>query len=192
MNTLFYLFYKFLSKFLGHKMVINYYRSLGMSIGEETHIFSKIVSSEPFLISIGNNVTISTGVTLLTHDASIGAILGRDAFSDTVGPISIGNNCFIGANTTILPGVSISDNSIVAAGSVVTKTIIFPTNTGPEKASSPSTSEGIIIGGNPARFLCRTSDYINKRNNSFLSLHGLSRQARKRTILQNKNKWIKK
>ena len=39
------------------------------------------------------------------------------------GKIVVGNNCFIGMRSTILPGVVIGDNSIVAAGSMVTKSI---------------------------------------------------------------------
>lgn len=189
MNTIVFYVYRILSKFLGNRYIIQYYRKLGMSIGEGTHIFSRIISSEPFLISIGNNVTISTGVTLLTHDASIGPIVGRNVFSDTVGPINIGNNCFIGANTIILPDVSIPDKSIVAAGSVVTKTITFPTNMINETLS---THEGIIIGGNPAKYICKTSDFVNKRHSNFLKLHGLPIANRKNVILQNKDKWIKK
>lgn len=188
MNSIIYLFYRICSKVFGNKIMISYYRRLGMSIGEGTHIFSRIISSEPFLISIGNNVTISTGVTLLTHDASIGPILGRHLFSDIVGPISIGNNCFIGANTIILPGVCIPDGCIVAAGSVVTKSIAIPENDN----DNSQINKGIIIGGNPAKYICRTSDFVNKRKSNFLELHGLSLAERKKCILQNKDKWIKK
>lgn len=173
MNAVTFYIYKFLSKFLGHKIIIQYYRKLGMTIGEDTHIFSRLISSEPFLISIGKNVTISTGVSLLTHDASVGAIVGRHVYSDIVGPITIGNNCFIGANSIILPGVRIPDNSIVAAGSVVTKTVVnHLTNNAPQ-------DEGIIIGGNPAVYICKTNDFLKKRKNNFLKLHGLSLTDRK-------------
>lgn len=186
MNAVTFYIYKFLSKFLGHKIIIQYYRKLGMTIGEDTHIFSRLISSEPFLISIGKNVTISTGVSLLTHDASVGAIVGRHVYSDIVGPITIGNNCFIGANSIILPGVRIPDNSIIAAGSVVTKTVVnHLTNNAPQ-------DEGIIIGGNPAVYICKTNDFLKKRKNNFLKLHGLSLTDRKNIIMNNKEKWINK
>lgn len=186
MNKLVFNVYRLLSKFLGNKMIVRYYRHLGMSVGQNTHIFSRLISSEPFLISIGSNVTISIGVTLLTHDASIGPIVGRNVFSDIVGPINIGDNCFIGANSIILPGVSIPDGSIVAAGSVVTKTIISPsTNTQPN-------NKGIIIGGNPARYICDTEVFVDKRKSNFLKLHGLPIAERKQVILQNEDKWIRK
>ena len=187
MNTILYYICRLLSKFMGNSIIIKYYRNLGMLIGESTHIFSRIVSSEPFLITIGNNVTISTGVTLLTHDASIGAILKRELYSDIVGPIYIGNNAFLGANTIVLPGVSIPDGSIVAAGSVVTKTI-----TPPHTASPLNTERGIVIAGNPAKFICFTDEFVNKRKNNFLKLHGLSISERKKAILQNKEKWVNK
>lgn len=187
MNTIVFYIYRILSKFFGNRLIIKYYRNLGMSIGKGTHIFSRIISSEPYLITIGNNVTISVGVTLLTHDASVGPIVGRNVYSDTVGPINIGNNCFIGANSIILPGVSIPNGSIVAAGSVVTKTITSSSN-----GIIESTTEGIIIGGNPAKFICKTADYLDKRNSSFLNLHGLSQIERKNVILQNKDKWTRK
>lgn len=157
-----------------------------MTIGGNTHIFSRLISSEPFLISIGSNVTISTGVSLLTHDASVGPIVGRNVYSDIVGPITIGNNCFVGANSIILPGVRIPDNSIVAAGSVVTKTVVNHLN------DNTLQNEGIILGGNPAVYICKTNDFLKKRKGNFLKLHGLSLTDRKSIIMNNKDKWINK
>ena len=59
-------------------------------------------------------------------------------------PIIIGNNCWIGANVVILPGVELGEHTVVAAGSVVTK----------------SFSEGNrIIGGNPARVITEIAKY---------------------------------
>ena len=57
---------------------------------------------------------------------------------DFVGEIKIGSDCFIGANTTILPGVSIAPNVIVGAGSVITKSF---------------STDGVVIAGNPARII---------------------------------------
>lgn len=193
MKTILYYFYKCLSKQFGHEIIINYYRSLGMTIGKNTHVFSRIVSSEPFLITIGNNVTISTGVNLLTHDASIGPVAGRDKYSDLVGPIIIGDNCFIGANSILLCGTTIPGGSIVAAGSVVTKTVICPEDLqNTNLLCSSLLDDGIIIGGNPAKFICKTSDFVNKREFQFLKLHGKSLSERKVVIMQNKEKWVNK
>ena len=72
-----------------------------------------------FLIEIGDNVTMSIRVTLLAHDASTKKLTGYTR----IGRIKIGNNVFLGANTTVLPGVTIGDHAVIGAGSVVTKDI---------------------------------------------------------------------
>lgn len=93
----------------------------GMKVGQECW-FGKDVQfdwSFPWLIEIGNHVTFSHNVDLITHDAS-----GQKCFGATkLGKIIVGNNVFIGANTTVLPGSKIGDNSIIAAGSLVNKVI---------------------------------------------------------------------
>lgn len=188
MGTFKYYIFRILSKILGQKWLIKYYKNLGIEIGDNTHIFSRIISSEPYMIKIGSNVTISTGVTLLTHDASIGPVMGRDKYSDIVGPITIGDNCFIGASSIILCGVSIPNNCIVAAGSVVTKTIMAPKDI----VKANDECEGFIIGGNPAKYICSISKFIQKRENNFLKMHGVSLTERKSIIFNNKDKWIKK
>lgn len=91
-----------------------------MSIGSGCRIFTDLAFSEPYLIKIGNNVTISTEVRLLTHDNSVIKLL--EYKTDVVGTVVIGDNCFIGAGTIILPGVTLGNSVIVGAGSVVTKT----------------------------------------------------------------------
>lgn len=99
----------------------NYLLSHGMKIGENCNIYSwnEIDAGKPWLISIGNHVTISTNVTILTHDASMG-IFG---LGTKLGKVKIGNHVFIGANSTILCNVTIGDNVIVGAGSVVTHSL---------------------------------------------------------------------
>ena len=95
-----------------------------------------------FLISIGNDVTMSIRVTVLAHDASSKDLLGYTK----LGQVHIGNHVFIGANATILPGVTIGDHAIIGAGSVVTHDV--PANS--------------VAAGVPARTLCTTDEYIRK------------------------------
>lgn len=74
-------------------------------------------------IEIGENVAISHDVTIMDSDAHEGLWEGYEKTK----PIKIGNHVWIGTRVTILKGVTIGDNAIIAAGSVVTKDI--PNNT---------------------------------------------------------------
>jgi acetyltransferase-like isoleucine patch superfamily enzyme len=109
-----------------------YLRSLGVRIGTDCDIFVSPgnFGSEPWLIEIGDRVTITRDVLLITHDGS--SRLFREKYSDSpwgngFGPIRIHDNSFIGVGTILLPGVTVGPNSIVGAGSVVTRTV--PPNT---------------------------------------------------------------
>lgn len=104
--------------------------------------------SEPYLISIGSHVTLCSNITFITHDGATWVFRDKAKYRDVIryGRTTVHDNCFIGYNVTILPGISIGQNSVVAAGSVVTKDV--PPNT--------------IVGGNPAKVISNTSDYANK------------------------------
>lgn len=170
MNNYSYIKYLILSKIFrkDNSFVVQKMREEGVKIGVNTHIFSNIALSEPYLISIGDNCTISTNVSFITHDASVGVIMGRKNFSDICGKIVIGNNCFIGKNSVILYGVTIADNTIIAAGSVVTKSLF---------------ESGYIIGGNPAKIIGKIEDFKEKYKDKFLDLHGKSASEKKQLIL---------
>lgn len=73
-------------------------------------------------ISIGSNTFLAMNVTLICISHSIGTAFQRAGYN-TYASISIGNGVWIGANTTILPGVCIGNGSIIAAGSVVARSI---------------------------------------------------------------------
>ena len=68
-----------------------------------------------FLISIGDRSTLSINVTILAHDASTRPLLGWTRLA----PVRIGSQAFLGAGSIVLPGVTIGDGSVVAAGSIV-------------------------------------------------------------------------
>lgn len=95
-----------------------------------------------FLIEIGDNVTLSTRVHILAHDASIKKHLNYSK----VGKVKISDNCFVGANVTILPNVEMGENSIIGAGSVVTKDV-------------PAEE---VWAGVPARKICSLQEYLDK------------------------------
>lgn len=129
---------------------VKYARKIGVKVGKGTHFVDcPSFSSEPWLISIGDNTNISSGVAFVTHDGGrwvLDKIYPKDAPFYKIGPIKIGNNCFIGMRTIILPNVCISNNCVVGGGSVVTKSI----------------PEGQVWAGVPAHFVCTIEEYREK------------------------------
>jgi acetyltransferase-like isoleucine patch superfamily enzyme len=120
---------------------------LGLRIGKDVRISGRpYFGGEPYLISIGNHVTISFNVSFVTHDGATWVFRDRPEYKglQRFGRIDIGDNVFVGANTTILPGVTIGSNVVVGAGSVVTKDL-------PGDA---------VYAGVPARFICSLDEYV--------------------------------
>ena len=111
-------------------------RVCGVKVGRGCYIGFNVAcdTNYPELIKIGNNVTISHNCILITHTQTpcrswLGSLYKIQA------PIEIGNGAWIGANAILLPGVNVAENSMVAAGSVVTK----------------STDKYSLWAGNPCR-----------------------------------------
>lgn len=86
---------------------------------------------------------------------------------DSFGKVSIGNNCYIGAFSQIMPGVTIEDNVLVAAGSVVTKSV----------------PKGYVVGGNPARIICTTASFIERNAQYNLHSKGMSQEQKRQLLL---------
>lgn len=116
----------------------------GLKLGQNVEIIDTFFfdPSHCFLITIGDNCTICPNVRLIAHDASSKKLLGFTK----IGPIVIGDNCFLGDSVIVLADVKIGDNCIVGAGSVVTHDI----------------PENCVAAGNPARILCSTQEYRKK------------------------------
>lgn len=138
----------------------------GGKLGKNFRGNGSFPNSEPYLVEIGDNVTIASGTHWVTHDNSV-IKLGIDA-TDYYGKIKIGNNCFIGTNVTLLPGVTLGDNTIVGASSVVTK----------------SFSEGnVVIAGNPAKVICTIEHFIEKKKGICINIDKLGRDKKKDILL---------
>lgn len=111
-------------------------RRLGVTVGEGCRVLSMNVSSEYDLITLGDRVTVSSDVRFITHDGSGWLVRDPDGKRRYwLAPINVGDDVFIGAGATIMPGVRIGSRCIVAAGAVVAKSV----------------PDGTVVGGNPAR-----------------------------------------
>lgn len=99
---------------------VKYARKIGVKVGNGTHFVNcPSFSSEPWLISIGDRTNISSDVAFITHDGGrwvLDRMYPQDAPFYKIGSIRIGNNCFIGMRTVILPNVCISDNCVIGGG----------------------------------------------------------------------------
>ncbi len=134
---------------------VAFLRKKGVKIGDNVRFFSPphtvVDITCPWLLSIGDDVNITHGVIILTHDYSWsvlradrekpGRILGAQS------PTSIGNNVFIGMNAVIMRGVTVGDNVIIGAGSVVT---------GDCESNS-------VYAGVPAKRIMSVDEYYKKR-----------------------------
>ncbi|MBU3194464.1 DapH/DapD/GlmU-related protein [Clostridium algidicarnis] len=139
------------------------YKERGLVFGENfsMEMGCTLDYSHCFLIEIGSDVTLAPKVSIVAHDASTKRSLGYAK----IGRVNIGNRVFIGLGSIILPGINIGDDVVIAAGSVVTKDV--PNNS--------------VVGGNPAKFLKHTEDYLikQKENLSKLPVYDESYTVRK-------------
>jgi len=167
-----YYFAKLRQKLFRHNKEIlnNFFRKNGVVIGKDCLICSNILTSDSYLIELKDNVVISIDVAFVTHDYSVKKVIPNKA--NLFGKIVIGNNCFIGERATLLYGVELADNIIVAAGSVVTKSFL---------------QSNIIIGGNPARVI-GDWDSFRKKSEPF----ALNKKNCQEDIKDNPNLLVKK
>lgn len=105
-----------------------------ITIGKRVFINSGCRFQDQGGITIGDDVLIGHNVVLATLNHGVAPDSRKDIHPAS---IIIGKNVWIGANSTIVPGVMIGDNAIIAAGAVVTKNV--PTNT--------------VVGGVPAKVI---------------------------------------
>ena len=117
-------------------------RSLLGSCGENIHVGENFFANfnltilDEGRVTIGDNVFIGPNVSIYTACHPLEAE-HRNTFDEWAEPVTIGNNVWIGGSVTILPGVTIGDNAVIGAGSVVTRSV------------PPS----VVAAGNPARVI---------------------------------------
>ncbi len=121
-------------------------RKAGLTIASDCRM-TKIpdFGSEPYLITIGKHVGIATEVLFITHDGGTYVFRHLERYKKVIkyGRITILDNCIIGARVIILPGVTIGPDSVVAAGSVVSRSV----------------PPGVLAAGNPAKPIMTIQQY---------------------------------
>lgn len=116
----------------------------GMTVGQNCYFYSSTGFDHiyPHLISFGDDVTVSTNVTILAHDASTNIV----SCGTKLGRVCVGSNVFIGSGTIILCNTKIGSNVIIGAGSVVSRDL-------PDNG---------VYAGVPARRICSIEEYRKK------------------------------
>lgn len=124
----------------------SYFVKRGMKVGKNFNRQSgtRLDPTNCWLIEIGDDVIMGNKSQIIAHDFSLMHHTGFARF----GRVKIGNRVFIGANSTILLNVTIGSDVIIGAGSLVNKDI----------------PDGCVVAGVPAKFICKTSDYIARQN----------------------------
>lgn len=116
------------------------------AMGPDCLINHDVTITDPAYTRLGRGVCLAT-CSLIGHDASVAVL--NPAYGvklDAVGKVDIGDYVFVGHQAIVLPGVTIGERSIVAAGAVVNKDV----------------PAGSVVGGVPARVLGRTDDLVEK------------------------------
>ena len=116
-----------------------------MHFGNNVYANFNLTCVDDAVIYIGDKVMFGPNVTIATANHPINSKLREKAYQYNR-EVHIGNNVWIGANTVVVPGVTIGDNSVIGAGSVVTKDI--PAN--------------VVAVGNPCKVLRQIGEHDNK------------------------------
>lgn len=147
----------------------------GMKVGENLYVQGiPNFGSEPFLIEIGDHVTIAENVGFINHggDARVTKRIEKYKKGRNFGRIKIGNNSFIGKGSILMPGVSIGSNCIVGSLSLVSSSI--PDNS--------------VYGGTPAKYICTIDEYgerLLKNNTAYPRELERDRKALEKYISEN-------
>ena len=152
---------------------------MGVQIGDDCVIYGNnpnMWGTEPFLIRLGNNVHITQGCKLITHDG--GTLILRQYTTDLeyTAPIIIGDDVYMGMETLVLPGVTIGNNVIIGARSVISKDI-------------PSNS---VCVGAPARIIKTVDEYHEIMKKKSLKIGHLKGDAKANALKEIYQDFIKK
>ena len=150
-------------------------RLMGVTIGENCKIYGNspnMWGTEPFLITIGNNVFITDGCKFINHDGGVLILRKKTASLDLTDEIFIGNDVYLGLETFILPGVRIGNNVIVGARSVITKSI----------------DNNSVVVGIPAKKIKSVDEYYENIKQKSLAIGQLDRDHKEKKLKEIFNK----
>ncbi|MDC8106309.1 acyltransferase [Chryseobacterium sp. PTM-20240506] len=131
-----------------HSVYLKICKNSGLKLGKNVVIRNNVsFGSEPFLVEIGDDTRIASGVTFVTHSGATANIRKLEGYEEVrnFGWIKVGKNCAIGSNSVILQNVEIGDNCVLGANSVL----------------SESMPEHTVYAGNPAKYVCEIEDYAD-------------------------------
>jgi acetyltransferase-like isoleucine patch superfamily enzyme len=154
-----------------HLDAVRYFRSQGVEIGEGVEIFGANLftfGSEPYLISIGNHVTISHYVDFITHDGGLRVARAQYPDAYLYGRIRIEDHCFLGAHSVFLPGATVGAGSIIGTGSIVTGKI----------------PPGVVAIGAPAKPIKGVEEYIQGKRHLWIGTGGLMPDEKRELLLR--------
>lgn len=161
---------KYLLK-LVHKISANAFMDcLGVRHGKGCRIYCQDFGSEPYLVCLGDYVHCGTNVRFITHDGGVWTLrkLTENHKLDYIAPIKVGNNVFIGHDVILMPGVTIGDNVIIGAKSLVTKDV--PSNE--------------VWGGVPARHIKTMQEYLSQKLPKCLETKGMEPREKRKFLVK--------
>lgn len=147
---------------------VKYAQKIGVNLMGGVKIYGTVFwGTEPWLITIGDKCHLTNGVKFITHDG--GTLLFRHIIPDLeiTKPITIGSNCYLGNDVTLMPGVTIGDNCIIGTGAIVTKDI--PDNS--------------VAVGVPAKVIKSIDEYLEKIKSESLHLGHLKGQEKDKALM---------
>lgn len=156
---------------------IKWARHLGITIGDNCSISPEVhFPTEPYLVTIGNNCAITSNVYIHTHGGGR-VVRTQIPDFDCFGKVVIQDWAYIGTGAQIMPGVTVGEGALVAAGSIVTKSV------------APRT----VVGGNPARYLCTVDEYISRNKGYNVNTKSMGAIEKREYLLSlQEEKFIKK
>ncbi len=134
---------------------LRFFRRTGVQIGDGTVINARLTLYDDYagLVTFGSRVAVATDVTVIASSSANNSALSTHPYIlehvIKIAPVRIGDDAWLGAQCIVLPGVTIGERSVVAAGALVSRDV----------------APGTVVAGIPARMI-RTLIHEDKNNNS--------------------------